>query len=113
MIIAEPHYFCLVLEVAWDNTQDIHCSVIDIAQVVILMDNVDDCLSLAWLMMKILVERFMSGSWLTMHGKDSRRTVLFSTSCDCRMGSPVGHFQVTITVPEHLTHLIAKLFSRI
>ena len=47
MIIAEPHYFCLVLEVAWDNTQDIHCSVIDIAQVVILMDNVDDCLSLA------------------------------------------------------------------
>ena len=48
MIIAEPHYFCLVLEVAWGNAQDIHCSVIDIAQVVILMDNVDDCLSLAW-----------------------------------------------------------------
>jgi hypothetical protein len=47
-MIAEPHYFCLVLEVAWGNTQDIHCSVIDIAQVVILMDDVDDCLSLAW-----------------------------------------------------------------
>jgi hypothetical protein len=47
-MIAEPHYFCLALEVAWGNTQDIHCSVIDIAQVVMLMDNVDDCLSLAW-----------------------------------------------------------------
>ena len=49
MIIAEPHYFCLVLEVAWGNTQDIHCSVIYIAQVVvILIDNVDDYLSLVW-----------------------------------------------------------------
>ena len=48
-MIAEPRYCCLLLWVAWGNTQDIHCSVIDIAQAVaILMDNVDDCLSLAW-----------------------------------------------------------------
>ena len=47
-MIAEPHYFCLVLEVDWNNTQDIHRSVKDNAQVVIPMDNVDDCLSLAW-----------------------------------------------------------------
>jgi len=44
-MIAEP-YFCLVIEVDWGNIQGIHCSVIDIAQVVILIDNMDECLSL-------------------------------------------------------------------
>ena len=48
MMIAEPQYICLVSEVAWGNTQDINCSVIYIAQVLMLMDNVDDCLSQAW-----------------------------------------------------------------
>ena len=45
---AVSQHFCLISEVAWDNTQDIHCSVIYIAQVLVLMDNVDDCLSRAW-----------------------------------------------------------------
>ena len=44
MMTAVPQHFCLISEVAWDNTQDIHCSVIYIAQVLVLMDNVDDCL---------------------------------------------------------------------
>ena len=47
MMIAVPQYICLVSEVALGNTQDIHCSVIYIAQVLMMMDNVDDCLSLA------------------------------------------------------------------
>ena len=49
MMTAVPQHFCLVSEVAWDNTQDIHCSVIYIAQVLVLMDNVDGCPFRAWL----------------------------------------------------------------
>jgi hypothetical protein len=69
---AVPQHFCLISEVAWDNTQDIHCSVIYIAQVLVLMDNVDDCPLEHGFMMNILLTTFMTRYWLMMHAKDSR-----------------------------------------
>ena len=108
MMIAEPHHICLIFEVAWGNTQDIHCSVNYIAHVLMLLDKVDDGYSQACVDDDFLVTRFMNRSWLMMQPKDSRQTELFSFSCNFTMGRQGWHFQVTITVPEHLSHFLGK-----